>query len=128
MDTKMVSKSRVFLARIWLFIQGAIVGGAFHIILASLVRRLYFLLMQQPDWAYYLLGAIGVGPALVVGLFYPNISWISVQLISGLIFSGLAGIAFGLAGRKWGIVIFIALYTLLTACLAYLFGMIVMTG
>jgi len=128
MDTKTVPKSRAFLARIWLFIQGAIVGGAFYIILASLARRLYFLPMQQPDWTYYLLGAIEVGPALVVWLFYPNISWTSVQLISGLIFSGLAGMAFGLIGRKWGILLFLVLYIFLTAFLTYVCGLIATTG
>lgn len=128
MTAQTASKSKALRARVWLFIQGALTGGVFYAVLAFLAYRLYLLPAPQPDWIDYLLGAIFLGPGLAVWLFYPYISGTTLQLISGFILSGLGGIVFLVTGRKWGIVAMVVLYVLLTACLTFLFGMIVMIG
>lgn len=143
MNTQTVSESKTFLTRIWLFVQGAVIGGVFYVILAFLATSLAGFLLQRdescileyyrlnpyasaepcvPKWVFALLLAISWGPGTVFWFFlWPGVSEKLGQVISGLILSGLAGIAFLITGRKRGIVIFLLFYILTTALSTFIF-------
>jgi len=144
MNVLTVSKKKVLLARIWLFVQGAIAGGIFYVILSFLAVFIEGLLRQRdelcrlemmrlyqyppigscvPDWIYALLGVISFGPGIIIWvLLWPAMSEMAVQVFSGLMLCVLSGIVFLISGRKRGIVIFTIIYTLIMSILTY-FGL-----
>lgn len=130
MTAQTASKSKAILARVWLFVQGAMIGAMSYGVLAFVAStQIEKAVYSLTAWKYPMFVAMYYGPGMVLGfLLWPNCSAELVQVASGLALSGLAGLSFVIAGRKWGIVIFLLLYAFIIASLTYLSLYMAMIG
>jgi len=147
METQARSNPHTLRTRIWFFAQGVSCGVVFYIVLAFLAILLERHLLQAaelcrteaiqldplvftepciPDWIFALLNSISWGPGTLLWfLFWPIWTERLVQITSGLIFGGVAGISFLIKGRKLGFVIYLAFFIVNVALwggLGYLMG------
>jgi hypothetical protein len=132
--------------RILLWVQGMLFGASFYVLSVIVSYSLHNVLLKWderrkaeafrlnptaprepcvPLLVDSLLTAVSWGPALS---YRHRLSLREMQIISGLIFSGLGAIAFLLAGRKWGTVTFLTVYAVLMAALTFFFYMLAVTG
>lgn len=83
-----------------------------------------------PLTMYAFLVAASSGPAALLYLLtWPRLlTQLQTQAISGLTFSVLAGLSFLLAGRKWGVVIFLVTSGILTGITTFWIALAIFTG
>lgn len=136
-------------SRIWLLVQGMLFGGALFACLAilstvidnGLTQRAELCRLQTfqlnlyapsescvPGWIFSLLGAFFTGPGFVLWFFTWPLPLLYIQIASGIILSGLAGLLFSVAGRKWGIAIFLLLYLVMIVLLTLIYLVMALTG
>lgn len=124
------------ISRKGLLVQGLFFGGALFTCLAILSMVIENVLHQRADlessvpwWIFALLRAIIMGPGIIVWSFtWPVLSEIHIQIASGIILSGLAGLSLSVIGRKWGIVIFLILYLVMIVLLTLFYMVVSLTG